>query len=67
MDGLVEKVLVKIVIYMLMTESSGRPSSTHVAPVVVMVRDVEVAKVEVAESSVIAYKRGFPVVVEVIP
>lgn len=67
MDGLVQEVLVEVVVHVLMTESPSGPTGTHVSPVVVMVCNVEMTKVEVAESSVVAYERRLPVVVEVVP
>ena len=67
MDGLVQEVLVEVVVHVLMTESSSRPTGTHVSPVVVMICNVKVAKVKVTESSVVTYEGRLPVVVEVVP
>ena len=67
MDGLVQEVLVEVVVHVLMTESSSGSTSTHVSPVVVMVCNMKMAKVEVAESSVVTYEGRLPVVVEVVP
>lgn len=52
---------------MLMTKPSGRTASPLVAPVVVVVGDVQVAKVNVTEVGVVADEGGLPVVVEVVP
>jgi hypothetical protein len=66
-DGLVQEILVKVVVHMLVAETSSGSTSTHVSPVVVVVCDVKVAKVEIAEGSVVSYERGLPVVVKVVP
>lgn len=55
-DGLVEEVFVQVVVDVLVAESTGGTTSTHVLPVVVVVADVEVARVKVAEGGVVSYK-----------
>lgn len=67
MDGLVEEVLVEVVVDMLMTKATSRTAGAHMLPVVVMIGDVEMAKVNVPESRVVAHERRLPVVVEVVP
>lgn len=67
MDGLVEKVLVQVVVDVLAAEAPRGAARSLVAPVVVVVRDVQVAGVEAAEGRVVADQRGLPVVVEVVP
>lgn len=67
MDGLVEKVLIQVVVDVLAAEAPRGAARALVAPVVVVVRDVQVARVEVAEGRVVADQRGLPVVVEVVP
>lgn len=66
-DSLVQEVLVEIVVNMLVAKPTGRTASSHVAPVVVMICDVEVAEVEIAEGSVVANEGRLPVIVEVVP
>jgi hypothetical protein len=66
-NGLVQEVLVKVVVDMLMAKSASRTTSTHVSPIVVVVCNVEMSVVEIAECSVVAHKRGLPVIVEVVP
>lgn len=56
MDGLVEEIFVKIVVDVLVAESTGRTTGTHVFPVVVVVADVKVAIVKVAEGSIVSDK-----------
>lgn len=67
MDGLVQEVDVVVVVDMLVTETTGGATGALVSPVVMMVRDVEVAKINVAERSIVTDERGLPVVVEVVP
>lgn len=67
MDSLVQEVLVQVVVHMLVAKATSGTTGSHVAPVVVMVCDVEVAEVEVAEGSVVANEGRLPVVVEVVP
>ncbi|CAF3525084.1 unnamed protein product [Fusarium graminearum] len=67
MDGLVQEVLVKVVVDVLVTESSSGSTRTHVSPVVVVVCNVKVAEVEIAEGSIVTDERGLPVVMEVVP
>jgi hypothetical protein len=66
-DGLVVEVDVEVVVDVLVTEAAGGTASAHVLPVVVMVGDVEVAKVDIAQGSVVADEGRLPVVVEVVP
>lgn len=67
MNGLVQEVFVKVVVDMLVAESASRATSTHVSPIVVVVRNVKMSVVEIAECSVVAHERGLPVIVEVVP
>jgi hypothetical protein len=53
-DGLVKKVLVKVVVYVLVAEAAGGPARADVAPAVVMVRNVQRAKVDVAQGVAVA-------------
>lgn len=66
-DSLVKEVLVEVVVHMLVTKATSRTAGSHVAPVVVMVCDVEVAEVEIAEGSIVTNEGRLPVVVEVVP
>lgn len=67
MDRLVQEVNVVVVVDVLVTEATGGTASALVPPVVVVVGDVQVAKVDVAEVGVVADEGGLPVVVEVVP
>ncbi len=67
MDRLVVEVDVEVVIDVLVSEAAGGAARAHVLPEVVVVRDVQVAVVEVAEGRVVADQRGLPMVVEVVP
>jgi hypothetical protein len=64
---LVEEVDIEVVVEMLVSETTGVASCSNSVPVVVMVGYVQVAKVEVAESVVVADQGGLVVVVEVVP
>jgi hypothetical protein len=66
-DGLVVEVDVEVVVDVLVAKTAGGAASAHVLPVVVMVGDMEVAKVDIAQGSVVADERRLPVVVEVVP
>lgn len=66
-DRLVDKVLVQVVVDVLVAEAPRGPACAHVAPVVVVVGDVQVAKVDVAPRVLVADERRLPVVVEVVP
>jgi hypothetical protein len=66
-DGLVEEVDVEVVVDVLVPETPGRTAGAHVVPVVVVVGDVEMARVDVAEGGVVADEGRLPVVVEVVP
>lgn len=66
MDGLVIELLVVVVVDVLVAEAARGAARALVLPEVVVVRDVEVAKVDVAEVGVVADERGLPVVVEVV-
>ena len=52
---------------MLVAEATGRAAGAHVLPEVVVVGDVELAAVNVAEGGVVADEGRLPMVVEVIP
>ena len=49
MDGLVQEIFVKVVVDVLVSETSCRATGTTVAPVVVVVGNVQVAFVDFAE------------------
>lgn len=66
-DRLVQVVLVEVAVDVLVAEAARRPPRPHVPPVVVVVRDVQVALVDRAQTVAVAYQGGFPVVVEVVP
>lgn len=67
MDCLVVEVDVEVVVDVLVAEAPCRTAGAHVAPVVVVVRDVQMAKVDVPEGVVVSDERRLPVVVEVVP
>lgn len=54
MDRLIAEILVVVVVDVLRSESSGWATSTEVFEVVVVVRDVEVAEIDVTECGVVA-------------
>ena len=66
-DRLVVEVDVEVVVDVLVAEAPRGPARAHVLPEVVVVADVQVAEIDVAESRVIADQRRLPVVVEVVP
>jgi len=66
-DRLVVEVDVEVVVNVLVAEPAGGAARAHVAPVVVVVGDVQVARVDVAEGRVVADQGRLPVVVEVVP
>jgi hypothetical protein len=49
MNSLVQKILVQVVVDVLVSEAPRGPARTRVTPVVVVVGDVQVAGVDVAE------------------
>jgi hypothetical protein len=53
-DGLVQEVLVQVVVDVLVAEAAGGTARAGAAPVVVVVGDVEVPKVDVAQRVVVA-------------
>lgn len=66
-DGLVQELLVVVVVDVLVPEAAGGTSRALVLPEVVVVGDVQMAKVDVAEVRIVADQRGLPVVMEVVP
>lgn len=66
-DRLVQKVLVKVVVDVLVAETSGRSTRTLVAPVVVVKGDVEMALVNRPQRIAVTNQRALPVVMEVVP
>lgn len=66
-DGLVSKVLVEVVVDVLVAEAAGGTARSRAAPVVVVVGDVQVAPVDVAQGVAVADEGRLPVVVEVVP
>lgn len=67
MDRLVQEVLVQVVVDVLVAEAPRGTAGARVAPVVVVVGDVQVAKVDVAQGVAVADEGRLPVVVEVVP
>lgn len=67
MNGLVQEVLIQVVVDMLVTESSSGSTSTGVPPVVMVVGDVKVSRIDVSESVAVADQRALPMIVEVVP
>lgn len=67
MECLVQVVDIEVVVHMLMAETSRWTAGALLAPVVVVVRYVQVAKVDIPELVVVSDKGGLPVVVEVVP
>lgn len=67
MDSLIQKILIQVVVDVLVPEASRGPARTRIAPVVVVVGDVQVAGIDVAEGVAVSYQRALPVVVEVVP
>jgi len=66
-NSLVQKVLVQVVVDVLVTKAASRAASAGIFPVVVVIGDVKVTKVNVPELIVVANQRALPVVVEVVP
>ena len=66
-DGLVEKVDIEIVVDVLVAEAAGWPAGSFVAPVVVVVCNVEMALIYISQCVAVSYERALPVVVEVVP
>lgn len=66
-DGLVEEVHVEVVVDVLMTEAASRATSSLIAPVVVVVGDVEMALVDISQRIAVANEGALPMVMEVIP
>ena len=67
MNRLVEEVDIQVVVDVLVAEPASGTAGAHVLPVVVVVGDVEMARVEGPEGGIVANQRGLPVVVKVIP
>ena len=67
MNCLVEEVDIQVVVDVLVAEPAGGAAGAHVAPVVVVIGDVEMAGIEGPEGGVVADQGGLPVVVEVVP
>lgn len=66
-DGLEAEILVVVVVQVLRSETACITASTQVAPVVVVVSQVKLAKVDIAEVVAVTDKRRFVVIVEVVP
>jgi hypothetical protein len=64
---LVQIIEIEIIIHVLVAEPPCGTTGTDGVPVVVVVGDVQMARVEVAEFRVVADEGRFPVVVEVVP
>ena len=54
MNRLVEEVDIQVVVDVLVAEPAGRAAGAHVAPVVVVVGDVEMAGIQGPEGGVVA-------------
>jgi hypothetical protein len=67
MDSLVQKILVQIVVDVLVPEAPRGPARARIAPVVVVVSNVQMAGVDVTQGVAVSYQRALPVVVEVVP
>lgn len=67
MNRLIEEVLVKIVVDVLVTKSSSRPTGAFVLPVVVMVSNVKMAKIDVPELVIVADQGTLPMIMEIVP
>ena len=67
MDCLVQEILVEVVVDVLVAEAAGGASGANVAPVVVVVGNVQLAKVDVAQVVAVTNERRLPVVVEIVP
>ena len=67
MYGLVQEVLVDVVVDVLVAEAAGGAPRPRALPVVVVVGDVQAARVLVAVGVRVAYQGRLPVVVEVVP
>ena len=66
-DSLVQEILVQIIVDMLVTEAASWATSTGVPPIVVVVGDVKMSRVDVPESVAVSDQRTLPVVMEVVP
>jgi hypothetical protein len=66
-DSLVQEVLVQVVVDVLVTKAASRAAGAAIPPVVVVVGDVQMARVDVPESIAIANQGALPVVVKVVP
>ncbi len=66
-DSLIQEVLVQVVVNVLVTKAASRAASARVPPVVVVVSDVKVAKVNIPEGIAVANQGALPVVVKVVP
>lgn len=67
MQGLVQEILVQVVVDVLVAEATSGAAGALIAPVVVVITDMQVTKVDVAEGIVVADQARLPMVVEVIP
>ena len=67
MQGLVQEILVQVVVDVLVAEATSGAAGALIAPVVVVITDVQVTKVDVAEGIVVADQARLPVIVKVIP
>lgn len=67
MDSLIQEVLVVVVEDVLVSETPCRSAGATVPPVVMVIRDVKVALIDIAKSIRVSNQRGFPVVVEIVP
>lgn len=67
MNGLEAEILVVVVVQMLGTEATGVTAGAEVAPVVVVVGQVELTTIDVTELVVVANERCFVVIVEIVP
>jgi len=66
-QGLVQEILVQVVVDVLVAEATSGAAGALIAPVVVVITDMQVTKVDVAEGIVVADQARLPMVVEVIP
>lgn len=66
-DSLVQEVLAQVVVDVLVAKATSRATGAGIPPVVVVVSNVEVARVDISESITVANQGALPVVVEVVP
>lgn len=50
-----------------MSEPSRGAAGAFVSPVIMMIGDVEVSKIDIPEGGIVSYEGRFPMVVEVVP